>query len=124
MADRTQVPEHPDAPLTARISGLVVRTLNEHTGRGPTRATTTIAGDLVVTVVRDALTTGERTLVTGGGADMVLAMRQAFQRSMREDLVGGVEELTGRSVEAFLSDNHIDPDLGIEMFILAPQAGS
>jgi hypothetical protein len=27
-------------------------------------------------------------------------------------------------VIAFFSDNHIDPDMGIEGFVLAPQAGS
>jgi hypothetical protein len=31
-------------------------------------------------------------------------------------------EITGRSVIAFLSANHIDPDLAVETFILAPDA--
>jgi hypothetical protein len=41
---------------------------------------------------------------------------------MRTDLVSGVEAITGRTVIAFLSDNHIDPDFAVETFILAPQA--
>ena len=32
-----------------------------------------------------------------------------------------VEEFTGRSVIAFLSDNHLDPDLAIEAFVLEPE---
>jgi uncharacterized protein YbcI len=39
---------------------------------------------------------------------------------MREDLVAMVEEQMGRSVVAFMSDNHIDPDLGVEVFVLEP----
>ena len=39
-------------------------------------------------------------------------MRRAFQNTMRDDLVGAVERLTGRTVEAFLSDNLHEPDVG------------
>jgi uncharacterized protein YbcI len=37
---------------------------------------------------------------------------------MRDDLVALVEEVTGSTVIAFLSDNHIDPDIGVESFVL------
>jgi hypothetical protein len=40
---------------------------------------------------------------------------------MREDFTAGIEEITGRVVIAFLSANHIDPDMAIESFMLAPQ---
>src|SRR5687768_14140032 len=39
--------------LAASISTAVVHAFTEHTGRGPTRARTTIDGDLVVVVLRD-----------------------------------------------------------------------
>jgi hypothetical protein len=32
-----------------------------------------------------------------------------------------VEELTGRKVLAFLSDNHLDPDVAVESFVLSPR---
>jgi uncharacterized protein YbcI len=47
-------------------------------------------------------------------------MRKAYQYTMRRDLVGAVEEITGRKVIAFMSDNHIDPDIAIESFVLEP----
>ena len=47
-------------------------------------------------------------------------IRRCFQITMREDLVNRVEELTGRKVIAFMSDNHIEPDMGVEIFILQP----
>ena len=31
--------------------------------------------------------------------------------------------ITGRTVLAFLSDNHMDPDIAVESFVLVPQNG-
>ena len=39
---------------------------------------------------------------------------------MREELVGAVERLSERKVIAFMSDNHIDPDMAAEVFVLEP----
>jgi hypothetical protein len=50
----------------------------------------------------------------------VLAMRRAFQDTMRDDLIAAVESLTKRTVEAFLSDNLYDPDVAVEIFLLRP----
>jgi uncharacterized protein YbcI len=111
--------EHPtNGSQGAAVSNAVVRLMSEYTGRGPTRAQTHFDRDLIAVVLRDTLTKGERSLVRDGLADMVLATRKAYQGTMREDLVAAVEEITGRTVSAFLSDNHIDPDLAVEMFVL------
>lgn len=105
-----------------RISNRVVGLLRSYTGRGPTRAWTSIDEDLVSVVLRDTLTKGERSLVADGRAEMVMNMRKAYQNTMRNDLVAGVEEIMERRVIAFLSDNHIDPDIAIESFVLAPRS--
>ena len=52
----------------------------------------------------------------------MLRRRKAYQNAMRRQLVAAVEEITGRRVLAFLSDNHIDPDYAVESFVLAPGA--
>jgi uncharacterized protein YbcI len=72
--------------------------------------------------LQELLTKGERSLVRDGKADFVLEMRRAYQFTMREDFTAGIEEITGRQVIAFLSANHIDPDVAIESFMLAPQS--
>ena len=46
--------------------------------------------------------------------------RKTFQDLIRDDLVAGIEGILHRKVIAFLSANHIDPDYGVESFILAP----
>ena len=107
--------------LAAAISNLTVHLLSEYTGRGPTKARTHLSGDLVAVVLQDTMTKGERSLIRDGEHARVLETRQAYQRTMREDLAGGVAELTGRQVVAFMSANHIDPDMGVEIFILAPE---
>jgi uncharacterized protein YbcI len=116
-------PEAHERPpsAAAAISNMTVRTLSEYTGRGPTKARTYMQDDVISVVLRDTLTKGERSLVDDGQADHVLNTRKMFQRTMRPTLVAGVEELTGRRVIAFLSDNHLDPDIGVETFVMEPR---
>jgi uncharacterized protein YbcI len=47
-----------------------------------------------------------------------LRIRTAYQESMAQEAIGIVEELSGRRVTAFMSNNHIDPDLAVEIFVL------
>lgn len=108
-------------PHSLAISNHVVRLLSEYTGRGPTKARTHFNDNLITVVVQDLLTKGERSLIRDGKADLVLEMRRAYQLTMRDDFVAGIEEITGRQVIAFLSANHLDPDLAVESFMLAPQ---
>jgi uncharacterized protein YbcI len=110
-----------NGPLGLAIANHVVQLLSEYTGRGPTKARATFSHDLVTVVVQDLLAKGERSLVRDGKANLVLDLRRAYQETMRDDLTAGVEQITGRRVIAFLSANHIDPDIAIESFVLAPQ---
>jgi uncharacterized protein YbcI len=127
MPGSPAAPPAPDSKssgtLSAAISNAVVGLLHDYTGRGPTRARTTIGADTIVVTLRDSLTKAERTLADRGQSVEVLAMRRAFQDTMREDLVAAVEALTGRTVEAFLSDNLHEPDVAVEIFLLNPYDG-
>lgn len=107
--------------VAAKISNRVVQLLHAYTGRGPTKAWTSIDDDLITVMLRDLLTKGEQSLVADDKAELVLEMRQAYQQTMGHDLIACVEELTGREVIAFLSANHLDPDIAIESFVLKPQ---
>ena len=106
--------------LSVAISNGMVRLLRQYTGRGPTKARTTVGRDHVLILIRDALTTGERTLVEAGYAEEVLLTRRRFQEVMQPEASRMVEGLTGRPVVGFMSDNHANPDLGVEVFILSP----
>lgn len=108
--------------LAAAISNLVVRHLADATGRGPTKARTTIGQDAIFVVVQDTLTKGERVLVDAGDSALVMQLRAAWQRAIHLELNREIEGLTGRTVIGFMSTNHIEPDVGVEIFILEADA--
>ncbi len=110
----------PGGSKAAAISNLTVRLLSQYTGRGPTKARTFFNDDVVTIVLRDTLTKAERTLVDNDRRELVLVTRTTFQEVMGDDLIAGIEEILGRKVMAFLSANHIDPDIAVETFMLAP----
>jgi len=109
-----------DGELAAAISNTIVRALARTTGRGPTKAKTTLGDNGVFVVLQDSLTLGEKTLADAGQGAVVLDLRRRWQGVMQADVSREIEELTGRKVIGFMSDNHIDPDLAVEVFVLEP----
>src|SRR3954451_24485161 len=75
------------SPISGQISRDAVQILREHTGRGPTEAKANLGDDVVTVVLGDVLTPSERTIAEGGEPDVVLAQRQALQRTMQDELV-------------------------------------
>jgi uncharacterized protein YbcI len=109
-----------DGQLAAAISNTVVRAIARTTGRGPTKARTTLGENGVFVVLQDSLTVGEQSLTDAGQGQTVLDLRRRWQSVMEVDVSREIEELTGRKVTGFMSDNHIDPDLAVEVFVLEP----
>ncbi len=121
--ERTQVADEDilaRGKLALAISTAVVRALGTTTGRGPTRANTTLGENAVFVVLQDTLTRGESNLVQAGESEAVLDLRRRSQKIMRTSCCREIEQLTGRTVIGFMSDNHIDLDIAVEVFILAP----
>jgi uncharacterized protein YbcI len=109
-----------DGHLAAAISNAVVQALSRTTGRGPTQAKTTLGDNGVFVVLQDTLTVGEQTLTDAGHGRAVLDLRRRWQDVMQADVSQTIEQITGRKVIGFMSDNHIDPDLAVEVFVLEP----
>ena len=116
----TQTYQARNGNVAADISRGAVQLLREYTGRGPTRARTEISQDNVLIVLAETLSKGEHRLAENGKGDLVLRTRHEFQLVMRDELVELVERSLGRKVIAFMSDNHIDPDMACEIFVLEP----
>jgi uncharacterized protein YbcI len=112
--------EHGNTPAAA-ISEAAVQLIRDYTGRGPTRSRTTINHDSVMIMLGDTLTRGEQKLVESGKGARVLQLRHDYQLVMQDDLVKAVEDNLDRKVIAFMSQNHIDPDLAVEVFVLEPE---
>ena len=109
--------------LRSAISQAIVRIHAEHYGKGATQAKTYAWDNLVVTVLRDVLTTAERTLVAVDRTDTVRDVRATFQHTMEQTFRSAIERLTGRRVHSFMSQ--VDPanGLGVEVFVLEPVEG-
>jgi uncharacterized protein YbcI len=75
------------AGLNLAISNTVVRLLRENTGRGPTKARTSIRDNVVVVMLEQTLTKGEQNLVSRGRVEKVIEIRHEFQEAMRDECV-------------------------------------
>jgi uncharacterized protein YbcI len=73
---------------------------------------------VVTVVMRGVMSHAEKTLAHSGSGEDVTNMRHLFQQTMEADFRIAVERLTGRTVIAFISGNHVDPDIAIETFVL------
>ncbi len=105
--------------LLAAISTSTVAILREHYGRGPMRAKTYALDDIIVVVMRGTgFTPFEQTVMDDDGAERVIAMRHDFQRMMADRYKAMIEELTDRTVIAFLSQAHVEPDITMEIFFI------
>ena len=104
--------------LNAAITSALVGIHNRYLGRGPRTASTFYHGNVLVTLMHEVLTHAEKSLTETGQIDAVTNIRHLFQETMAADFREAVERLTGRKVLAFISGNHIDPDIAAQLFIL------
>jgi uncharacterized protein YbcI len=103
------------------ISNAVVRIHKEYFGKGPTRARAYYSGDVITCVLRDVYTRAEQTLLENGRAATVLNQRYELQEAVRDEFVGEIERITGRKVIGFFSGNQPEPDMSVEVFVLAEE---
>jgi uncharacterized protein YbcI len=111
----------PGAEPEAAISALVGGVVSEHTGPR-SKARTYLNGEVITVVLTDTLTKGEERLVRDGMSELVLGTRRAFQQTIRQDLVAGIEEITGRRVR--VSASEMRPEVTVEVLVLdSPSEG-
>src|SRR5947209_17044862 len=118
MSAQTEPDRPPGSSLYVTISNAIVGLMREYTGRGPTKARTTLRDNLVVVLLEQTLTKGEQVLVEKGRDENVLMLRREYQEAMREEASAKIAEITGRNVLAMMSANHLSPYLAVELFVL------
>ena len=108
----------------AEVTNGIVRLFSEYYGRGPTRAKSYLLDDAyLVTVLRDTLTTVERTLAESGNGDQVRAVRLTFQEAMADNFKTIVEQALGRHVVSYHSQLLVEADMAFELFVLEEGSG-
>lgn len=105
--------------LLAQISNAMVRLYKEHFGKGPTRVRAHYQGDVITCVLRDGFTRADRTLVESGRGDHVLVHRHQLQQAVRDEFITTIAEITGREVIGFFSASQAEPEIEVEVFVLA-----
>ena len=111
------------ARQAAAIGNAITRLHRERYGRGATTTRTVFQRNHVVAFLEDIYTPLERTLIDADDWEQVKATRQSFQMAMGPQFSEAVEEITGRTVIAFMSQVHLDPDMAAEIFVLSPEDG-
>ena len=108
------------APLNTAIANELGKLVADFVGRGGTKSRAFISDDVVVFLLEDGATRGERNIIAAGRADLVRLGRDVLQRSMEEQLVAAVERLTRRRVRLFLSGSSSLGESSVEVFVLEP----
>jgi uncharacterized protein YbcI len=111
-----------DGTLREDISRDMVGFYKRFSGKGPVQCHTYLQRELVTVVLGGGYTASEQTLFEDGKWHEVRQARQMWQDTMQERFVEMIEERTGREVVAFMSASHQDPDLAVELFVLAHRA--
>lgn len=108
-----------DGQALVELSNAMVALHRENFGRGPGAAKSFLDGEVVVCVLSDIYTAAERTLIGAGQAKHVRRTRTLHQEALEDEYKASVERILGRPVTAFLSAVHVEPDVAIEIFLLA-----
>jgi uncharacterized protein YbcI len=89
--------------------------------RTPVTAKTQMLGDdLLACVLGGVYTDVEKTMIELQRSTVVQETRSAFQITMQHKFIDQIERLSGRNVLAFISNQHVGPDIEIELFMLSP----
>jgi uncharacterized protein YbcI len=110
----------PSGELLAEISRSMVQLYKELYGKGPTKARTYMADDLVVCVLEGGFHRSERTLLEHGQEQPVLTQREAVQETMRDRFIELIEQLVDRKVASFISGVDAGTETSADLFVLEP----
>jgi len=115
-----------DTPLSGNdllvaVTEAMVSLHERYYHRTPVSAKTQMLGDdLLACVLGGVYTDVEQTMIELQRSTVVQETRSAFQTAMQRRFIDKVEQLSGRDVLAFISNQHVGPDMEIELFMLSP----
>jgi uncharacterized protein YbcI len=108
--------------LLAAVTSAMVAFHERYYHRRPVTAKSLMLNDeLLVCVLGGVYTDVEKTMIELQRAPVVRETRSPFQNVMQERFIATVERLSGREVLMFMSDQHVGPDIEIELFMLTPE---
>jgi uncharacterized protein YbcI len=113
--------EPPDRDVLDLVTEAMIALHERYHHRKPLSARTQLLGDdLLVCVLGGVYTDVEKTMIELQKSTIVQETRSAFQSAMETRFIDEVERITGRRVLAFISNQHVGPDMEVEVFMLEP----
>jgi uncharacterized protein YbcI len=110
--------------LFAAVNQSMIAFHQEYHRRPPVTAKARLLGDdLLACVLGDAINEVETTMIELQRKTILQETRSPFQEAMQHKLIAAVERLSGRHVQAFISNSRVDPEIEIELFMLKPRSG-
>lgn len=110
--------------LLAAVNESMVALHERYHHRAPISAKTQmLGGDLLACVMGGVYTEVEKTMIELQRGPVVQETRSAFQEAMQQKFIDEIERLSGREVLAFISNQHIGPDLEVELFVFRSENG-
>ena len=103
-----------------QVSNAIVGLHKEFYGRGPTKARSTLAKDVLVVVLEGGFSQAERTLAESGRVDAVADARQVMQSVIKDRCIEAVQEILDSRVTSFLSASDPIKQVQVETFLLEP----
>jgi uncharacterized protein YbcI len=105
--------------LLSAVTEAMVALHERYHHRVPVSAKTQMLDDdLLAVVLGGVYTDVEKTMIELERTTIVQETRSAFQEAMQQKFIDEVERLSGRNVLIFISNQHVGPDLEIELFVL------
>jgi uncharacterized protein YbcI len=111
-----------DELLTAVTEAMVALHERYHHRVPVSAKTQMLDDDLLAVVLGGVYTDVEKTMIELERTTVVQETRSAFQEAMQQKFIDEVERLSGRNVLIFISNQHVGPDLEIELFVLRATA--
>jgi uncharacterized protein YbcI len=113
-----------DALLVA-VTDAMVEFHQRYHNRPPVIGKTLLLGEeLLACVLGGVYSDVQRTMIDLQDTTVLQETRSPFQDEMQHRFIAEVERLSGRGVQAFISNSQVDPDLEIELFMLKTVNGA
>ena len=107
-------------PAALAICNAITGALKQSCGKGPTKVKAYTMPDHVAVVVRDMLTTLERTLVQNGHEQLVSEARQMLVGRAAKECSATIEQATGRRVVGWQTEVDASADRAFTLIQLQP----
>ena len=117
----TQAQLTPSGQSAAEISRTMVQLVRHYTGRGPTKARTTLSANAVLVVLAEVLGPADRRLVEEGQSEVVNRVRRTYWEMMRDAAIAQVKRILDRPVSSAMMDHDLHNDLAALVFLLEPE---